>query len=87
LHNCGGTVLTSCVAEVFGKGNVLDDVAAEWVGGFDTDDAQPIADLFTFLFRCAGCDHKVESHDVQDEDNFPTKIKDVAEEYQAVCVQ
>ena len=64
---------------------MLDDIAAEWIAGFETDDSQPIADLFTFIFRCAGCEHKVESHEVLDEDHFPQKIADVREEYQAVC--
>ena len=72
-------------ADVFGAGNPLDDVAAEWIGKFRQDEKEPVANFFTFLFKCAGCDHKVEAQVLEDPDSFSSQIDDVQQSYQAVC--
>jgi cohesin complex subunit SA-1/2 len=41
-----------------------------------------MADLFNFVLKCAGCDHKVTNHDVEDPDHYAEKIGDIQDEYQ-----
>jgi cohesin complex subunit SA-1/2 len=41
-----------------------------------------MADLFNFVLKCAGCDHKITNHDVEDPDHYTEKIADIQEEYQ-----
>lgn len=71
-------------AEVFGRGSVLDDVAAEWIGRFNSDEYSAVAEFYSFILRCAGCDHTVNSEDLQDPDNYRGLIVDISERYQAV---
>jgi cohesin complex subunit SA-1/2 len=69
---------------VFGRGSVLDDVTAEWLGRFKADEYSAIAELYSFIFRCAGCEHTVNSEDLQDPDNYSGLIDDIQGQYQAV---
>jgi cohesin complex subunit SA-1/2 len=41
-----------------------------------------MADLFNFVLKCAGCDHKITNHDVEDPDHYTEKIADIQDEYQ-----
>jgi cohesin complex subunit SA-1/2 len=39
-------------------------------------------ELVNFVLKCTGCDLKVETHDIEDVDNVPSKLGDLQEEYQ-----
>ena len=39
-------------------------------------------ELVNFVLKCTGCDFKVETHDIEDVDNVPSKLGDLQEEYQ-----
>jgi hypothetical protein len=76
-------------AEVFGRGGSLDDIAAKWIGRFKSGNEAEndvIADFFTFLFKCAGYEHKVEPQTLEDPDSFSSQIDDIQQQYQAVCL-
>jgi cohesin complex subunit SA-1/2 len=76
--------LLTLPAEVFGRGSVLDDVAAEWLGRFNADEYSAIAEFYSFILRCAGCEYTVNSEDVQDPDRYGTVLDDIQGSYQAV---
>jgi cohesin complex subunit SA-1/2 len=69
---------------VFGRGSVLDDVAAEWLGRFKADEYSAIAEFYSFVLKCAGCEHTVNSEELQDPDNYSGLIDDIQGQYQAV---
>jgi cohesin complex subunit SA-1/2 len=71
---------------VFGTQKTLDDVAALWMGRFKNEDDQnkPVAEFFTFLLKCAGCDHQVDAQSLEDPDSFSSQIDDIQQTYQAV---
>ncbi|TID18688.1 STAG-domain-containing protein [Venturia nashicola] len=71
-------------AEVFGKGQSLDDAAAAWLAKFNNIESEAMADLFNFTLKCAGCDHKINAADVEDPDEFTNKITDIQEAFGAV---
>ncbi|KAK8241798.1 hypothetical protein HDK77DRAFT_445748 [Phyllosticta capitalensis] len=70
-------------ADVFASGDNLNDVAARWLHQFDDNNSHELAELINFVLRCAGCDSKVEEHDMEDPDNCDSKLNDIQEEYQA----
>src|SRR5436190_8718632 len=39
-------------------------------------------ELVNFVLKCTGCDLKVETHDIEDVDNVPSKLGDLQDEYQ-----
>ena len=41
-----------------------------------------MCDLVNFVLKCTGCDLKVETHDIEDVDNVPSKLGDLQDEYQ-----
>ncbi|KAF2398810.1 STAG-domain-containing protein [Trichodelitschia bisporula] len=69
--------------DVFGKGKSIEDAAVSFMAAFSDHESAAMADLFNFVLKCAGCDHKIESYDVEDPDHFADKIGDIQEEYQA----
>jgi len=79
-----GKLANGCVAEVFASDDSTDEVAANWVKRFGEHESSAIADLFNFVLKSAGCDHKVDEHDAEDPDHFTDKLTDIQEEYQAV---
>lgn len=72
------------IADVFGRAKDLDDVATEWLARFKQHESKAIAEVFNFVLKCSGCDHKVNEHDVEDPDHIPEKLRDIQDEYQAV---
>ncbi|GAB7347064.1 hypothetical protein MBLNU459_g3200t1 [Dothideomycetes sp. NU459] len=70
-------------AEVFAKGQTLDDVAAEWLKTFGQHESQAVADVVNFVLQCAGCHLEVTSHDIEDPDGCTNRIEDLQAEYQA----
>ena len=43
-------------------------------------------ELVNFVLKCTGCDLKVETHDIEDVDNVPSKLAELQEEYQQANV-
>ena len=39
-------------------------------------------ELVNFILKCTGCDLTVETHDIEDVDNVPSKLSDLQDEYQ-----
>src|SRR6266480_3226546 len=68
---------------MFARDQSVDTVATEWLNRFKDHESRAVADLFNFILKCAGCDHKIESYDVEDPDHFTDKLGDIQEEYQA----
>ncbi|EKG16453.1 Armadillo-like helical [Macrophomina phaseolina MS6] len=69
--------------EVFAGIQSLNDVAAQWVQRFEENEAEELAALVNFVLRCAGCDLKIDSHNIEDPDSVTSKLGDIQEEYQA----
>ncbi|KAF2453180.1 hypothetical protein BDY21DRAFT_374988 [Lineolata rhizophorae] len=78
-----GTEEGSLYARVFSGENSLDDVAAQWVVGFEQAESSALAELINFVLKCAGCDLKIDSNDAEDPDACPNKLADLQDEYQA----
>ncbi|KAF2806241.1 uncharacterized protein BDZ99DRAFT_422643 [Mytilinidion resinicola] len=70
-------------AEVFASGDDLNDVAARWITSFNENEAIAVAEIVNLVLKCAGCDSKVDNHDIDDPDSCATKLTDIQEEYQA----
>ena len=58
-------------------------MATDWLNRFKDYESRAVADLFNFILKCAGCDHKIESDDVEDPDHFTDRLGEIQEEYQA----
>ncbi|KAF2742035.1 STAG-domain-containing protein [Sporormia fimetaria CBS 119925] len=70
-------------AQVFGGDSNVDDIAAEWLTGFNEHEAKAVAQLVNFVFRCSGCSIEIDEDDVGDPDNCPNRLAEVQDEYQA----
>lgn len=70
--------------EVFAGNQSLNDVAAQWVQRFEENETEELAALVNFVLRCAGCDLKIEAHNIEDPDSVTSKLGDIQDEYQAV---
>lgn len=42
-----------------------------------------MCDLINFVIKCSGCDLQVDAHDIEDQDNIPSKLTDLQDEYQS----
>lgn len=69
--------------EVFAGNQSLNDVAAQWVQRFEENETEELAALVNFVLRCAGCDLKIEAHNIEDPDSVTSKLGDIQDEYQA----
>lgn len=69
-------------AEVFGRGMSGEDVAADWYKTLESNNVDAICDLVNFMLKCVGCDSRVESHDIEDLDNVPSRLGDILDEFQ-----
>ncbi|KAF2489835.1 hypothetical protein BU16DRAFT_531276 [Lophium mytilinum] len=70
-------------AEVFTSGDDLNDVAARWISSFNENESLAVAEIVNLVLKCAGCNSKVDFHDIEDPDSCATKLTDIQEEYQA----
>jgi cohesin complex subunit SA-1/2 len=70
-------------AEVFARDQSLDDAAAWWLGRFNEEENEAMGDLFNFVLKCAGCDAKIETAEVEDSDHFTEKIQELQDEFEA----
>lgn len=43
-----------------------------------------MCDIINFVIKCTGCNSRVDVHDIEDQDNAPSKLGDLQEEYQAL---
>ncbi|KAF2190173.1 STAG-domain-containing protein [Zopfia rhizophila CBS 207.26] len=70
-------------AEVFARGNNVEDVASQWVTRFQEHEAKAVAEVVNFVLRSAGCNIKIDDNDVSDPDNCASRLGEIQEEYQA----
>jgi cohesin complex subunit SA-1/2 len=68
-------------AQVFGHGKSGEDVAADWYKSLERNTFDAIQDLVNFILQCIGCDSKIESCDVEDQDYVPSRLGDILEEF------
>jgi cohesin complex subunit SA-1/2 len=71
-------------AELFATGKSPDTIATGWISHITTDQHEALAELFTFLLRCAGCEEKVEGQMLEDPDTYPDQLSHIQDSYQAV---
>ena len=74
----------SSAAEVFSNGHELDAVAADWTARWEHNNREAMCDMINLVIRCTGCDTQVDVHDIEDQDNVPSRLGDIQEEYQAL---
>ncbi|KAJ5897619.1 hypothetical protein N7504_007907 [Penicillium tannophilum] len=70
-------------AEVFGKSNNADTVAAQFLNLYQRENATAIRDLINLVIRCTGSDLEITTEDVEDVDHAPDRIRDLQGLYQA----
>ena len=75
--------LTFDLAEVFGKSNNADTVAAQWLSQYQRNNGDAMRNLVNFILRCTGTDLEIDTAEVEDVDNAPTRIGDLQTLYQA----
>jgi cohesin complex subunit SA-1/2 len=75
--------LTSVLAEVFGKGGNADTVAAQWLSQYQRNNSEALRNLVNFILRCTGTDLEIDTDEVEDVDNAPSRIGDLQNLYQA----
>ncbi|RAH67635.1 cohesin subunit IRR1 [Aspergillus aculeatinus CBS 121060] len=73
-------------AEIFGKGRNVETVAAEWLTAYQEDQSAAVTELVNMMLRCSGTDLDVDTHDIEDVDNVPTRVGDLAIRYDAVGI-
>jgi cohesin complex subunit SA-1/2 len=78
--------LTNIVAEVFTSGRRLEDVASEFLTGYEEDKPKGAAELMSFVLKSAGCNIPISEHDINDTDNVEGRLKDLQEEFQEVSL-
>ena len=71
-------------AEVFSEGHTLDAVAADWIARWERNNREAMCDMINLVIKCTGCNTQVDVHDIEDQDNVPTRLGDIQEEYQAL---
>ncbi len=72
------------IAEVFSEGHTLEAVAANWIAQWGHNNAEAMCDMINFVIKCTGCNSQVDVHDIEDQDNAPSKLGDIQEDYQAL---
>ena len=72
------------IAEVFSEGHTPEAVAAHWIARWDQNNVEAMCDMINFVIKCTGCNSQVDVHDIEDQDNAPSKLGDIQEEYQAL---
>ena len=70
--------------DVFVSDKTAEEVAAQWVRDYNTNEADALCALLNFVLKSSGCNSQLEVHDIEDPDNAPNKLADIQEEYQAL---
>ncbi|KKY27717.1 putative nuclear cohesin complex subunit [Phaeomoniella chlamydospora] len=73
-------------AEIFGRDQTGEDAAAQWLAQYEKHNIHAMTDMVNMLLKCTGCNLKVDTHDIEDVDNVPTKLGDLQDEYQAANI-
>ena len=68
---------------MFGNEKAPEEAAVEWLEKYDDHQANAMTDLVNFVLRCAGCELKVDVHDIEDPDNATGKLSDLQDEFGA----
>lgn len=84
MDHQGGLAANVATAEIFAKGNKLDDVAAQWIGRFNEHEAKAVAEIVNLVIRASGCHIKIDEDDIADPDNCAPRLGDIQDEYNAV---
>ena len=74
----------NATAEVFSEGHTLDDVATDWIARWERNNREAMCDMINLVIKCTGCNTQVDVHDIEDQDNVPSRLGDIQEEYQAL---
>jgi cohesin complex subunit SA-1/2 len=77
------TLTRSPLADVFGSGDRLEDVAARWVARFNEHEAKAVAEVINLVLRASGCNLRIDEDDIADPDNAPSRVAELQDEYQA----
>ena len=72
------------IAEIFSEGHTLEAVAADWISRWEQNNAEAMRDMINFVIKCTGCNSQVDVHDIEDQDNAPSKLGDIQEDYEAL---
>lgn len=75
---------TGLYSEIFSRGHTLEAVAADWIARWEQNNAEAMRDMINFVIKCTGCNSEVDVHDIEDQDNAPSKLGDIQEDYQAL---
>jgi hypothetical protein len=78
------TTLTLFTADIFGSGDSADDVATQWYGRYQANDALAVTELVNCILQCAGCDQQVTEDDIRDPDNCHNRLADLQSIYEEV---
>ncbi|KAJ5945562.1 hypothetical protein N7454_002401 [Penicillium verhagenii] len=70
-------------AEVFGKSNNADTVAAQFLNLYQRNSGAAIRDLVNFVIRCTGSDLEISTEDVEDVDHAFDRVEDLQSLHQA----
>lgn len=82
--NC--SELTHELAEVFGRGDTGEEVAAGWFQRYEQNNVEGMCEMVNFVLQCTGCMATVTVHDIEDVDNIPNKLSDIQDEYQDASI-
>lgn len=72
------------LAEVFGSGNVSDDVAAHWFQRYGQAKAKALTELINCVLLAAGCEQQLTEDDIQDPENSANRLTELEEAYEQV---
>ncbi|KAI9816897.1 MAG: hypothetical protein M1827_001542 [Pycnora praestabilis] len=81
--NAATTNAGGLYADVFTRGQKLDEVSASWITSFEQNNADAVRDLVNLVLKSTGCGLEITSHDIEDPDNVTSKLTDLQDEYQA----
>ncbi|KAF4975066.1 hypothetical protein FZEAL_8102 [Fusarium zealandicum] len=73
---------TGLFVDLFGTGDQVKSVAADWLGKYRDDEAAGLTDLVNCILQCAGCDQGVAEDDIRDPENIPNRLVDLQSVYQ-----
>ena len=72
------------IAEVFSEGRKIDAVAENWTARWERNNREAMCDMINLVIKCTGCNTQVDVHDIEDQDNVPSRLGDIQDEYQAL---
>ncbi|KAI1201156.1 hypothetical protein F5X97DRAFT_291510 [Nemania serpens] len=73
-------------SEVFGSGNVSDDVAAHWFQRYGQAKATALTELINCVLLAAGCEQQLTEDDIQDPENSANRLTELEEAYEQTSI-